>query len=141
MRHQWYYKILKKMEAKCRRWHSLSYFWCVQFIHQYPTWVWLRSIEYFVLNSRQSLNLRFTIQFILETSKFILSKNSMTFYEIFPFANTRDGNGCKFCPELSYIINELPWNRAICYHQKQVSSCGIYMITEKDSLKKLSWKN
>ena len=43
----------------------------------------LRAIEYFVSNYRQSINLRFTIQFILEAEDFILSNNSIIFDETF----------------------------------------------------------
>ena len=59
-----------------------SYFRCMQFIHRYPTFG-LRAIEYFVPNYRQSINPRFTTQFILEAASFILSNNSMTFDEMF----------------------------------------------------------
>ena len=43
----------------------------------------LRAIEYFVSNYRQSINPRFTTQFVLETASFMLSNNSMTFDEMF----------------------------------------------------------
>ena len=43
----------------------------------------LRAIEYFVSNYRQSINPRFTTQFVLEAPSFILSNNSMTFDECF----------------------------------------------------------
>ena len=43
----------------------------------------LRAIEYFVNYYRQSINPRFTTQFILEAANFILSNNSTTFYEMF----------------------------------------------------------
>ena len=43
----------------------------------------LRAIEYFVSNNRQSINPRFTKQFVLEAASFMLSNNSMTFDEMF----------------------------------------------------------
>ena len=43
----------------------------------------LRVIEYFVSYYRQSINPRFTTQFILEAATFILSNNSMTFDKMF----------------------------------------------------------
>ena len=43
----------------------------------------LRAIEYFVSYYRQSINPRFTTQFILEAASFILSNNSMTFDKMF----------------------------------------------------------
>ena len=43
----------------------------------------LRAIEYFVSNSRQTINPWFTTQFILEAGSFILSKNLMTFNVLF----------------------------------------------------------
>ena len=43
----------------------------------------VRAIEYFVCNCRQSINPRFTTQFILETASFKLSNNSMSFDEVF----------------------------------------------------------
>ena len=43
----------------------------------------LRAIEYFDSNYRQSINPRFTSQFVLEAASVILSNNSMTFDEIF----------------------------------------------------------
>ena len=43
----------------------------------------LRAIEYFVSYYRQSINPRFTTQFILEAASFILSNNSMTLDEMF----------------------------------------------------------
>ena len=43
----------------------------------------LRAIEYFVSYYRQSINPRFTTQFILEAASFILSDISMSFDEMF----------------------------------------------------------
>ena len=43
----------------------------------------LRAIEYFFSYHRQSINPRFTTQFILEAASFLLSNNSMTFDEMF----------------------------------------------------------
>ena len=43
----------------------------------------LRAIYYFVYNYRQSINPRFTTQFVLETASFILSNNSMTLMKCF----------------------------------------------------------
>ena len=42
-----------------------------------------RAIEYFVSNYRQSINTRFTTQFILEAASVILRINSMTLDEMF----------------------------------------------------------
>ena len=43
----------------------------------------LRAMEYFVSNYRQSINPRFTTQFILKAASFILRNNSITFDQMF----------------------------------------------------------
>ena len=43
----------------------------------------LRAIEYLVSNYRQSINPRFTTQFILKAASFILRNNSITFDQMF----------------------------------------------------------
>ena len=52
---------------------------CTNIPHEFR----LRAIEYFVSYYRQSINSRFTTQFILEAASFILSNNSITFDEMF----------------------------------------------------------
>ena len=58
----------------------------------------LRAIEYFVSNYRQSINPRFTIQFVSEAASFILSNNSMTFDEMFYLQIQGTAMGTIFAP-------------------------------------------
>ena len=58
----------------------------------------LRTIEYFVSNYRQSINPRFTTQFVLEAASFILSNNSMTFDAIFYLQIQETAMGTIFAP-------------------------------------------
>ena len=58
----------------------------------------LRAIEYFVSYYRQSINSRFTTQFILEAESFILSNNSMTFDEMFCLQIQGTALGTIFAP-------------------------------------------
>ena len=67
----------------------------------------LRAIKYFVSNHRQSINPRFTTQFVLEAASFILSNNSMTFDEMFYLQIQGPTLGTIFAPYIRYIINGL----------------------------------
>ena len=58
----------------------------------------LRAIEYFVFYYRQSINPRFTTEFILEVASFILSNISMTFDEIIYFQIQRAARDTFFVP-------------------------------------------
>ena len=58
----------------------------------------LRAIEYFFSNYRQSINPRFTTQFILEAASFILSSNSMTFDEMLYLQIHGTAMGTMFAP-------------------------------------------
>ena len=58
----------------------------------------LKSIEYFASYCKQSLNPRFTTQFILETAGFILSNNSVAFDEMFYLQIQGTAMGTIFAP-------------------------------------------
>ena len=67
----------------------------------------LRAIDFFFSYYRQSLNPRFTTQFILETAGFILSNNSIAFDEMF-YLQIQGTTMGTICPDIRYIISGLP---------------------------------
>ena len=67
---------------------------CTNIPHEFR----LRAIEYFVSNYTQSINPRFTTQFVLEAASFILSNNSMTFDEMFYLQIQGTAMGTIFAP-------------------------------------------
>ena len=68
----------------------------------------LSAIEYFVSNYRQSINPRFTTQFVLEAASFILCNNSMTFDEMFYLQIQRTAMGTIFAPTYATLSMGFP---------------------------------
>ena len=63
----------------------------------------LRAIECFISNYRQSINPRFTTQLILAAVSFTLSKNSMTFDEMFYLQIQGNPMGTIFAPTFATL--------------------------------------
>ena len=63
----------------------------------------LTAIEYFISHLRQSINPRFTTQFILEAASFILSNSSMAFDEMFYLQIQGTPMGTIFAPKYATL--------------------------------------
>ena len=99
----------------------------MQFIHQYPTWSLTNSHKIFCFQLETKCISKIYNTLLLEAASFILIKQQFNyFWWNVLFENTRDCNGYNFCTNLRYIVNGLPWNRTICYNQKQVHSSSLY---------------
>ena len=71
-----------------------------------------RAIEYFVSYYRQSINPRFTTQFIMEAASFILSNNSITFGEMFHLQIKGTTMGTVFAPTYDTL--------SMCFHEMEL---------------------
>ena len=93
----------------------------------------LSAIEYFVSSYRQSINPRFTVQFILEVANFILSKIRWLLMKLLCYLQIQGiAIGINFASNLDYIIIGLRRN---C--QKQNQSYKSSLFQSLISLKKI----